>query len=123
MVKKQPRKKSSKQLRSEIARLKKLKKEAKERKALFLARAKEIEEIRELRKEARALKGVGSKRRIAGQVTKRIGKGVGKAGWKGIKFAGKAIKNRLEAEAREQAIEAARERSKTKTKSRKKKKR
>lgn len=119
MVKKVTRKKSSKQLRADIAKLKKLKKEAKDRKALFLAIAIEREEIRKLRKEGRALKGVGSKRRIAGQVAKRLGVQAGKVGWGAAKFAGRIAKNILEAEAREQARESSR--SKPKSKGRKKK--
>ena len=123
MARKVTRKKSSKQLRSEIARLKKLKKEAKERRALFLEMAKEKIEIRKLRKEARALKGVGSKRRIAGQVGKRIGKDVGKVGWQGLKIVGKIAKNVIEAEARRQAMENARAKPKPKPRKRRKKKR
>lgn len=116
MAKNVKRKQSSASLQKEIARLKKLKKEAVERKKLFLARAKEIEEIRELRREARTLKGVGTKRRIAGQVGRRLGSQAGKAGWKGAKFVGNVIKARLEDEAREQARDAARARAKPKPK-------
>ncbi len=125
MAKKVTRKQSTTSLKREIAKLKKTKKVDAERKKLFAARAKEIEEIRELRREARALKGVGSKRRIAGQVGMRLGSQAGKFLWKGAKAAGKIAKARLEAEAREQARDAARSRSKskpkTKTKRRKKK--
>ncbi len=116
MVKKVKRKQSTTSLKREIARLKKTKKVDAERKKLFAARAKEIEEIRELRAEARALKGVGSKRRIAGQVGKKLGMQAGKFGWKGVKFVGGVVKRRLEAEAREQARDAARERPKSKPK-------
>ncbi len=119
MPKKKPRKKSNAQLQKEIVRLKKLNKEAAERKALFSARAKEVEEIRELRREARELSGVGSKRRVAGQVGKKIGRDVGKVGWKGLKMVGKFTKNVVEAQAREQARERDRARPKSKPKKKK----
>ena len=114
MAKKVTRKQSTTSLQKEIAKLKKLKKEAQERKALFAARAKQIKEINALRAESRALKGVGTKRRVAKGLAITGGKTAGKYGWKGLKAVGKFAKNVVEAEAREQSKERAKRKRKRK---------
>lgn len=101
MPKRGTRKQSTTSLQREISKLKKLKKIAAERKKLFAQRAKEIKEINDLRREARELKGVGSKRRVAGQVAKKLGTQAGSVGWKGLKVIGRVARKVIEAEARE----------------------
>jgi len=110
MVKKKTSKTSS--LKKELAKLKKEKAKTLILKKKLLARKKEIEEIRELRREVNSLKGVGSNRRVAGQVAKKIGTDAGRVGWRGLKSLGKFAKNYLENEAREQEKEKERRRNK-----------
>ena len=114
MVKKKTKKRSKTTYQSEIARLKREKEKALLLKKKLQVRKKEIEELRELKREVASLKGVGTKRRAAGQITKKLGKEFGSTAWKGLKVAGKFAKERLEAEARSQDMERARARKKKK---------
>ena len=110
------RKKSKTILQRELTKLKKEKEEV-------AAKRKEIEEIREIKRDIAKLKGAGTKRRVAAQVAKKIGTDVSKVGWKGLKMAGKFVKNVIEAEAREQARDRARASPRPKPIKRRKKKR
>lgn len=110
-----PKKKSKTSLQREVARLKEKKKKALKLKKELLLRQKEINEIKQLEREVKLLEGVGTKRRLAKEVSMQMGKQAGRFGLKGLKFAGKLIKNRLEAEAREQAMDRARAMAKVKT--------
>ena len=110
MAKKVTRKKSKTSLQRELSNLKKEKIKTLKLRKQLAARKKEIEEIAKLRREVASLKGVGTKRRLAGQVTKRLGKDVGRVGWKGLKFLGKSAKSIIDAENRRQAADAARDR-------------
>lgn len=107
------KKKSRTQYQRQIAELKKKKVAALKTKKELTARGKEMQEIRELERDIASLKGVGSKRRIAKEVGMRLGKDVGRVGWKGLKFAGGFVKNVIEAEAREQARDREKEAAKS----------
>lgn len=122
MPKKKPRKKSKSSYQSEIAKLKKEKEKALKQRKELLERKRELEELREYKREIAELKGIGTKRRVAAQVGKKLGKDAGRVGLKGLKMAGKFAKNIIEAEQREQARERAASRPKPKSKPRKKRK-
>lgn len=102
MAKKKPVKKSKTSYQSELAKLKKEKEKALKIRNDLIKRQKEMQEIRELKREVANLKGVGTKRRIAANVGKKLGRDVGRVGWKSIKTAGKYAKAYLEREARAQ---------------------
>jgi len=108
MTKKKVSKKTS--LKKEVAKLKKEKAKALILKKKLLSRKKEMEELRELQREVKELKGVGTKSRVAAQLTKKIGTDAGKFGWKSLKAIGKASKKYLENQARQQDAAAARAR-------------
>lgn len=116
MAKKKPVKRSKTSYQSELAKLKKEKEKALKIRNDLIKRQKEMQEIRELRREVANLKGAGSKRRIAANVGKKLGKDVGRVGWKGIKTASKYAKAYLEREARAQDRDRARAKSKGKKK-------
>lgn len=78
--------------------------------------------MRQLKRDIAKLKGVGTKRETAKRVAKMVSKDVGRVGWKGLKVAGKFVKNVLEAEAREQARERQMSRPKTRPKTKRKRK-
>lgn len=109
-----PKKKSVTSLQRQVAKLKEKKRKALKEKKQLVNRQREINEIRQLEKEIEFLKGVGSKRRIAKEVSVKMGKQAGKLGWKGLKFAGRIVRARLEAEAREQARDRAKSSPKAK---------
>lgn len=97
-------------LKKEVAKLRERKRKALKQKKKLILRQKEINEIRQLEKEIKFLEGVGTKKQLAKEVSARMGKQAGKVGWKGLKFAGRFVKNVIEAEAREQAMERERDR-------------
>lgn len=123
MAKRGTRNQSTASLQREISKLKKLKKVAAERKKLFEDRAKAIKDINVLRREARELKGVGSKRRVAGQIAKKIGTDAGRVGLKGLKMGWNVAKGIIEREARSQELDRQRAMKKTKSKPKSKPKR
>ncbi len=101
--------KSKTSLQREVAKLKERKKKALKSKKDLIYRQREINEIKELEREIDFLKGVGTKKRLAREVSMKMGKHAGQLGWKGLKNVGKFVKNVIEAEARDQARDRARE--------------
>jgi len=106
------KKKTSAQLKRELATLRKGKAKRLELKKKLLARQKEVDEIRKINQEIRQLKGVGTKRAVA----KRIGATGASYLWKASKAVGKYTKKKLQEEAAAQDRMEAAQRAKRRKK-------